>query len=410
MNSKEIFSIALNLESPWYIEDIQMSKSDSSRSGQIDIYLNFKSGSKFQDVDGQTCSVHDTVKRSWQHLNFFEHTCQIHARVPRILDHDKKVKTVQVPWSRKNSGFTLLYEAYSMLLIESEMPIKKAAKILKIYDMRLWRIFNYWIGRAFNASEQDDITKIGIDETSTKRGHNYVTVGVDMDKRNVIFATPGKNAHCIEKLQTHLDGKGCGKENIVQASIDMSRSFISGIKNNFPNAQITFDKFHVFKLINEAMDNVRKAERKELVELKGHKYIFLKDQKKLNEKEKAHKYYFITTYPKLGEAYILKEMFGDFWDMKSKEEASAYLSFWCDLAVESGIEPFIKAANTIKAHWAGIVNYIESRINNGILEGINSKIQLAKKRARGYRNIPNFINMIYFIAGKLKFDYPLYLR
>ena len=113
-------------------------------------------------------------------------------------------------------------------------------------------------------------------------------------------------------------------------------------------------------------------------------------------------------YPKLGQGYRLKELFNDFWELKDKEEAESYLAFWCDLAEESKIQPYIRAANTIKAHWTGIVNYIESRINNGILEGINSKIQLAKKRARGHQNIRNFINMIYFICGKLKFDYPLY--
>ena len=402
--------MALNLASPWYIEDVQMSKPDDSGSGQMDIYLNFKRGSKFKDKSGQECKVHDTVERKWQHLNFFEHTCYIHARVPRIVDKDKKVKTVSVPWARKNSGFTLLYEAFSMLLIESEMPVKKAAKILRINDMRVWRMFSYWVGKAFNACQHDKTTKIGIDETSTKRGHNYVTVAVDLDKKNVVFATPGKGADCIENLANHLTEKGCDKGNIDQVSIDMSPAFISGVLTNFPNAKITFDKFHVSKLINEAMDKLRKAERKEINELKGHKYLFLRNNKNLSHEARDQRNYLMIAYPKLGEAYRLKEMFNDFWDLKTTEEASAYLAYWCDIAEESLIEPFMKAVRTIKAHWSGIVNYIESRVNNGILEGINSKIQLAKKRARGFRNINNFINMIYFIAGKLKFDYPLYTR
>lgn len=103
-------------------------------------------------------------------------------------------------------------------------------------------------------------------------------------------------------------------------------------------------------------------------------------------------------------------MVNDFWNIKDKEEAESYLAFWCDMVDESKISSFIKASNTIKAHWSGVINYIESKINNGILEGLNSKIQLAKKRARGYRNTTNFMNMIYFICGKLKFNYPLYLQ
>ena len=155
------------------------------------------------------------------------------------------------------------------------------------------------------------------------------------------------------------------------------------------------------------MDELRKLERKGNILLKGHKYTFLKN--KLTPKIQQERDLLIELYPKLGEGYRLVHLFKDFWDIPSKEEAEGYLAFWCDMALESGIIPFRRAVNTIKAHWTGILNYIESKINNGILEGLNSKIQLAKKRARGYRNIQNFINMIYFTCGKLKFDYPLYL-
>jgi transposase len=210
-------------------------------------------------------------------------------------------------------------------------------------------------------------------------------------------------------LHDHLLDKGCDTNQIKQACIDMSPAFISGLIEHFPEANITFDKFHVSKIINKAMDDLRKAERRENEELKGHKYLFLKRDKKLNSEMKECKYYFLTNYPKLGEGYRLKELFNDFWDIKDTEEASSYLTYWCDLVEDANIQPFLKAANTIKTHWSGIINYINSRLNNGILEGINSKIQLAKKRARGYRNMDNFINMIYLVAGKLKFDYPLYM-
>jgi len=194
---------------------------------------------------------------------------------------------------------------------------------------------------------------------------------------------------------------------VKQVCIDMSPSYISGCGKYLPEADITFDKFHVMKEVNKAMDELRKLERKGNDMLKNHKYTFLKN--KLTPKIKEEKDLLMEMYPKLGEGYRLKELFKDFWDIKEKQEAEGYLAFWCDLVEESGIFPFQKAVKTIKAHWSGIINYIESRINNGILEGLNSKIQLAKKRARGYRNTTNFINMVYFICGKLKFDYPLYL-
>lgn len=408
MNSKEIFSMALSLGQPWFIKDIKMELSEGKSHGQVDIYLDFERGYKFKDAQGSDQKVHDTVDRTWQHLNFFQHTCYLHARVPRVITKDEKVVNVQVPWARSGSGFTLLFEAFSMLLIESEMPVSKAADVMGVYAQRVWNIFNYWIKKAFNADKQDQIEILGIDETSTKKGHNYVTVAVDMDQRRVVYATAGKGSDCIARLQKHLEEKGTPKEQIGQACIDMSPSFISGIGNSFPNAEITFDKFHVMKVVNEAMDQTRKLERAEFAMLKGHKYTFLKKDKNLNKNQKQAKYDLLNLYPVLADAYRLKEMFSEFWTFTTMEDAGSFLAYWCDLAQDSTIQPFKKAAKTLLSHWTGIVNYAKSKLNNGILEGINSKIQLAKKRARGYRNIDNFIHMIYFIAGKLKFDYPLY--
>ena len=112
-------------------------------------------------------------------------------------------------------------------------------------------------------------------------------------------------------------------------------------------------------------------------------------------------------YPNLGEAYRLKEMFLDIFQIKDSVEAKLQLTSWCDLVMGSGIQPFIKFVNTLKGHWSGIVNYFDSKLTNGIFKSINPKIQLAKRRARGFRNIKNFINMIRLICGKVKFNYPL---
>jgi transposase len=147
------------------------------------------------------------------------------------------------------------------------------------------------------------------------------------------------------------------------------------------------------------MIKVRMLERKEFAMLKDYKYMFLKNDRNLSEKTKEDKYNILTLLPSIANAYRLKELFAEFWTFDNKQEAGAYLSYWCDLAEELKIYPFIKVAKTMKAHWSGLVNYSETNPNNGIPEGINSKIQLAKKRARGYRNINNFINMIYFYPG-----------
>ncbi len=187
----------------------------------------------------------------------------------------------------------------------------------------------------------------------------------------------------------------------------MSPPFIAGLNKYFPTTQIIFDRFHIIKHLNEAMNEVRKDQRRQHDALKGHKYTFLKKNKNLSTEQKIAKYEFTQDYVILGEACRLHELFNDFWDFRDKEQAQAFLAYWCDLVDESNINHFDKFITMIKNHWTGIINYAETQISNGILEGINNKIQLAKRRARGYRNIDNFIAMIYFIAGKLEFDYPL---
>jgi len=116
----------------------------------------------------------------------------------------------------------------------------------------------------------------------------------------------------------------------------------------------------------------------------------------------------LETLPTLGEAYRPKILFDDLWYIKEPEEAQGSLAFWCDLVTEAGIEQFSRSARTVHEHWMGITNYTKYHLSNGIPEGINSKVQLAKARARGYRNTDYFINMIYFLTAKLKFDHPLY--
>ncbi len=224
----------------------------------------------------------------------------------------------------------------------------------------------------------------------------------------MLLVTVGQDQNAITAIKTYFESLKIHINPIKDASMDMSPSFISGVSEYFPKAEIHFDRFHVVKLLNEAMDKVRQAERKEHEELKGHKYTFLKNRKNLSDNKQKALSELITLYPRLGEAYRLKELFNDLWEMEDEEEATYFLVDWCKEVEKSDITPFKQFVKTVKTHWTGIINFCEKEINNGVLEGINNKIQLAKRRARGYRCKENFINMIYFLCGKLKFDYPLY--
>ncbi len=408
MNSNAIFELALNIKEPWYIKEIKLEKSKESRRGQLDIFIDFKAGSKFTDELGDVCNVYDTEQRKWQHLNFFEHNCFIHARVPRIEQKSSKVKTVNVPWARPGSGFTLLFEAFAMLLIEYEMPVNKVAAALRVVAHRLWRVFNFWVKDAVEKDSLQNVTQVGIDETSAKKGHDYVTVCADLETRRVIHVSEGREASVVKDLAEAIDQKQGDVKAISHAGIDMSPAYISGVTEHLPDAKIVFDKFHIVAQLNKAMDELRKGERKEFELLKGHKYTVLYRYKNLTAKKRDELDYLLMAFPRLCEGYRLKELFSTFWELEDTEEALAFLTYWCDMVMDTDIQPFKQFVKTLKAHWSGIINYVKAKINSGVMEGINNKIQLAKRRARGYRNKGNFINMIYFIAGKLKFNYPYY--
>jgi transposase len=405
-NTNELFELALQLAPSWHIKDIQFKPTKGKSKGQLDIYLDFRKGTRFKDDSENLCAVHDTLEKTWRHLDFFQHTCYLHARVPRIKTANGKVSLVQVPWARSNSGFTLLFEAFAMTLIENEMPVNKAASLLNVYANRLWTIFNYWIRRAFSKDDPRDIKHMGIDETSSRKGHNYVTLSVDLKEKRTIFVTPGKDETSIKNICCYLKDKNVNLKQITHAAIDMSIPFISGLTKYFPDTAIVFDRFHLKKMINKAMDDLRKTERRHHEQLKGSKYVFLKNQKNLTAKQKDWKFDLIESFPKLGEAVRLVELFDDLFTFDNKEQASAYLAYWCDMAEESSIQVFQECVKTLQSHWQGIINYAENKLTTGFLEGLNSKIQLAKRRARGFRNIDNFINMIYFLTANLKFDYP----
>ena len=407
MNSNNIFALALGITSPWTVKDIRFEASVGSRR-QLHIDLGFEAGSRFKDEQGKLCLVHDTVERSWKHLSFFEHECFLHCKVPRIKTSLGGTRTVDVPWARAGSGFTLLFEAFALALIEREMPVNRAAEMVGEYPQRIWTIFNHWIGKALEQDELEPIEQLGIDETSSKKGHHYVTLGVNLERCRVFHVAQGKDGKAVASIAKKIRDKGGDCAQVSQVSIDLSAAFIAAIKTSFAKARVTFDKFHIVKLLNEAMDTVRRQERREHAELKGQRYAFLRNPATLSQSAKDKLQDLVELYPVLGKAYRLKTLFADLWTMPDRASAAAFVDDWLAQVSECVIGPFIKFANTVKAHLSGILQYFDSRLTNAVLEGINNKVQLAKRRARGYRNPNNFANMIYFLCGKLAMPYPRY--
>lgn len=404
MKETELIQIALMLTPPWQVKECQFDINQK----RLDIHLEFPRGSQFScPVCGRSgCAVHDTERKSWRHLNFFQHEAYLHARVPRVICPGCGVRLASVPWARDGSGFTLLFEAFIMMLAPA-MAVNKIAEVVSEHDTRLWRILHHHVKDARSRADYSTVQRIGVDETASRRGHEYVSVFVDLDQSKVIYATEGKDSSTVESFKTDLCEHQGDPDKVEDICCDMSPAFIKGVSKCFPGADITFDKFHVLKIVNDAVDKVRRQEQKDQPMLKNTRYIFLKNPKNLNhmQADTLEQIKLKDLNLKTMRAYQIRLNFQEFWN-QPLEQAEGFLKKWYYWATHSRIEPIKEAAYTIKRHWGGVVNWFKSRISNGILEGINSMIQAAKARARGYRTIDYLITMIYLLNGKLKFNLP----
>jgi transposase len=404
MQPEALFGMALGIVSPWEVTEVSFSK----ESNRLDITIDFQRGATFPcPVCGALSPAHDTTEKTWRHLNFFQYEAYLHARVPRVNCPNEGcgVKQIQVPWARAGSGFTLLFEALVMTMAR-DMPVNVMARLFSVTDTRLWRVINAYVETARANEDYSDVKRIGVDETSTRKGHNYVTFFFDLDAKKLLFGTEGKDNKTVTEFVTDLLKHGGDPAQITDAAIDMSKAFIKGINEQLPNAVTTFDRFHLIKLMNEAMSTIRSEEARKFPEfLRKTRYLFLKNPEKLSPEEQARLDTMVVNQcHKSVEAYTHKLNLQNVYFAESRQEAETLLSQWHKKASKSSIDLIQKMARTVKDHWDGILSYFDSLLTTGFLEGINSLIQAAKARARGYRNPRNMISMAYLIAGKLKFN------
>src|SRR6266498_29177 len=312
----DLFQAALGLPEPWRVVGAEFS-ADRKR---LDLYLDFPKGSRFAcpQGDAAACAVHDTSDKTWRHLDFFQHQAYLHARVPRVSCPTHGVRQVRLAWARPESGFTLLFEALLMALL-AEMPVRAVAELVGEHDTRLWRLLHHHVDQARAEVSMAEVTRVGVDETSAKRGQDYVSLFVDLDapKPRVLFATEGRDHSTVARFATDLVAHGGDPVGVRDVSADMSQAFERGVRASLPKA---------------------------------------------------------------------------------------YLERWYEGAVRSRLQPIIDFAHMIGEHWEGVLRWHWTKINNGVLEGINSLVQASKRRARGYRNKRNLIAMIYLIAGRLDFS------
>jgi len=404
MQPEALFGMALGIVPPWEVTEVSFSK----ESNRLDITIDFQRGATFLcPVCGAPAAAYDTSEKTWQHLNFFQYEAYLHARVPRVNCPNEGcgVKQVHVPWARAGSGFTLLFEALVMTMAR-DMPVNVIARLLSVTDTRLWRVINAYVETARANEDFSDVKRIGVDETSVRKGHDYVSFFFDLDKKKLLFGTEGKDNETVKAFVADLKKHGGDPEQITDAAIDMSKAFIKGIKEQLPNAATTFDRFHLIKLMNETMGKIRADEARQFPEmLKKSRYLFLKNPENLTAEEQERLDTMVANQcHKSVEAYTHKLNLQNVYFAESRREAETLLKQWHKKTSKSTIGLIQKMSRTVKDHWDGILSYFDSVLTTGFLEGINSLIQSAKTRARGYRNPRNMISMAYLIAGKLRFN------
>lgn len=396
--NEAIFGAALGIAVPLGIERVEFN------SDTLHIHISFQKGTKFpcSNCGAEDLPIHDTVRQEWRHMNFFQYQCVLHFPVPRVKCPTCGTRKWNPPWASGANGFTVLFTSFILELVKLNMPVSKIAEMFKIDDMKIWRVIRKHVEDSYKGLVFAEVKKIGIDETSLAKGHKYITVFADAETRKVLFCVEGKDAQTIRAFAEESKLHGLDVKNITDVSQDMSAAFAKGVAEHFVNATITYDKFHVVKLLNEAVDAVRRTEAKDNPVLKNTRYTWLKNPdnltiEQLNKRDELMANDFLKT----AEAYRLKLSFQSIYDTaKTGIEASFLIDGWLTVAEKSGIKELKKFSKTVRKHLEGIARNIDTGLNNGFLEGINSRIQQIKRIAKGFRNANNFIAMIYLkLAG-----------
>jgi transposase len=405
MEITEMFGLALGLSKPWFIKKVEFVELESSHKKELHLYLDYSKGHAFQIGDQVFNRIYDHHEKMWRHANFFEHECFLHAQVPRVINGEGKPVLVNVPWARPGSQFTLLFEAFSFGLVESGLSYSAAGGQVKEDGRVIFRIVKAYVDKARSEQQLEQVKLASLDETSFKKGHNYFTILTDVERKKVVGIGKGKDENAVQQAINEMEGRGSKADEVEQVGIDLSPAFISACMDKFENAQIVFDRFHVEQMLSKAVDSVRQLEADANKELRKSKYLWLRNASSLKPKQEERVHYLISVFPVLGQAYRLKEAYKEIFNNLKKEDAVEALEEWIKMVNESKIYPLIKFANSLKAHWSGVIQYFEKRSSNGFAERVNLKIQEIKRTAKGFRNQDNFITTIYLHLGKLNFQF-----
>lgn len=393
----------LNLPSPWEVRSVDVDMEQLAVT--IDVFWPAQTFAPCPQCQ-QLCSVKDTKSRMWRHLDTMQFKTFLRCDVPRVDCADHGALQMFVPWSDPKSRFTAMFEKVAAEILRACKNQAQAAGLLRLSWKQVHRIQELSVAKAMALRKKEPIRHLGVDEKSFLKGHKYVTILCDLDKKRVLDVARGRNEVAT---RTVLECLSPGQKEAVEAvAMDMWEPFRTVVEKEIPKADIVHDRFHITGYLTKAVDSVRKGEHRDLLKqgievLKGTKYLWLTNQSNWDMEQKSQYRELKGICLKVGRAFSIKETFRDFWNYLYTGSAEKFFDRWYFWATHSRLKPMIEAARTLKRHLGNILTYFKHRISNSAAEGLNSKIQIIKADARGFRNFENFRTAILFHCGGFKY-------
>ena len=343
--------------------------------------------------------VHDRLQtRAWRTQDLCGVKLELRYRQRRVDCASCGVTVELVPWAEPGSKFTWDFEQQTAFLAQ-KCDKTTVAKTMRIAWHTVGTIVERVVKRVRRRDPLEGLRHIGVDEISYRKHHKYLTVVVDHDTRRIVWMHPGKNAQTLSLFFKELGPDRCRL--IEDVTIDMSAAYIEAVTKAVPQARLTFDRFHVQRLVHDALDEVRREEVSEYGRttpegkaLKRSRWAVQKSPWNLSQEEQEKLSELQRTNKKLYRAYLLKESLASILDRSQVNVARRKLIEWIGWALHSRLEPFARAARTLQKHLEGIVAYIQTGFSNGRTEGLNGKIRTLTRRSFGFHRVESLMAMI----------------
>lgn len=342
---------------------------------------------------------HQARPRRWRHLSLLGVATYLEAVVRRVYCPCTGSEQVEaVPWARAAARGTRSLERVVALLSRTTDTTTAA----RHFDLA-WRTVSAIEARY--AQEQlvparfDGLHVIGVDEIAFGHGQTYLTVVVDLLQGDVVWIGKGRSQASLEAFFREIGPERCAQLEVI--ATDLHQAFHLAIRRFAPHADLVFDHFHLVKLLNAALDDVRREEFRRLDQderhwLKGTRWAVLKDPSHLTPTQAQKLQDLEHANQRLFRGYLLKEDFRHAWVPGDVTLSKRRLGRWLRWAMRSRIRQIVRFAKTVKTHLDGILKAIELRVSTGPVEGLNNKIKTVLKRAYGFLHVDNFIRAIYF--------------